>query len=366
MRDSPITIQAGPVALAHLREHGLRAQDVAVIPAAAGGPKGLILGRLDEWLFGEWLPSAPRRRVLIGSSIGAWRMACACLPDPAGAFRRLADIYCAQTYPAKPSAQLVTDTSRDFVRELLDGETQAAVKHAQHRLQILTSRGRLLLSVPQRRAAVASGFGLAILGNLAARRHLAPHLSRVLFDSAPEPVWAASGFDAFATETAALAENNLEHALLASGTLPFIMEAVRDIPGAPAGSYWDGGLIDYHLALPYPQIAEEAGGGLVLYPHFGPRIVPGWFDKTLPWRHAAAKGTRHWLDNVILVSPSRSFLQRLTRGKLPDRNDFYIYGDNHALRALNWRLSISEGERMRDALANFVERPDLSQVKPFA
>lgn len=69
---SPIEIFAGAKALAHIRAHGLQARDIAVVPAAAGGPKGLILQKLDQWLFGSWLPSAPRERTLIGASIGAW------------------------------------------------------------------------------------------------------------------------------------------------------------------------------------------------------------------------------------------------------------------------------------------------------
>jgi hypothetical protein len=91
-----LDFHAGPRALAHLREHGLRAQDVAIVPAAAGGPKGLILQSLDQWLFGNWLPSAPRERTLIGASIGAWRMAAACHADPGAAFQRLGDLYCEQ------------------------------------------------------------------------------------------------------------------------------------------------------------------------------------------------------------------------------------------------------------------------------
>jgi hypothetical protein len=74
---SALTFHAGPLALAQIRAHGLRARDIAVVPAAAGGPKGLIFRSLDQWVFGEWFPSAPRERTLIGSSIGAWRMAAA-------------------------------------------------------------------------------------------------------------------------------------------------------------------------------------------------------------------------------------------------------------------------------------------------
>jgi len=70
-----LAIHAGPRALAHIRKHGLRAQDIAIVPAAAGGPKGLIFQKLDQWLFGNWLPSAPRARTLIGASAGSWRLA---------------------------------------------------------------------------------------------------------------------------------------------------------------------------------------------------------------------------------------------------------------------------------------------------
>ena len=109
---NPLSIHAGPQALAHLRNHGLRAQDIAIIPGAAGGPKGLILQKLDQWLFGSWLPSAPRERTLIGASIGAWRMAAACLADPVAGFQRLGDLYCEQTYPRRPSARCGCATIR--------------------------------------------------------------------------------------------------------------------------------------------------------------------------------------------------------------------------------------------------------------
>ena len=50
--------------------HGLRAGKSVLVPAAAGGPKGLALIPLDRWVFGEWLRDSPRRRELIG----AWQV----------------------------------------------------------------------------------------------------------------------------------------------------------------------------------------------------------------------------------------------------------------------------------------------------
>lgn len=360
-----ISIRAGRAALTHLHKHGLRAQDIAVIPAAAGGPKGLIFQKLDQWLFGKWLPSMPRERTLIGASVGAWRMAAACHVDPASAFQRLGDLYCQQAYPPKPSARFVTDSVNEFLSAFIGGHEHEIFTHPHHRLHLLASRGRRLLSAPQHKLATSAGFGLAILDNLFARAQLANHLERVVLADRRDPTaWLRTKFDAFDTHFVPLSPKNLTSALLASGTLPFVMEPVRHIPGAPAGTYWDGGLIDYHLALPYSRVADAQAAGLVLYPHFSEQIVPGWFDKTLPWRRAGKGRNRDWLDNVVLVAPSRSFLQSLPRHKLPDRNDFHYYGQDHARRIRAWQQAISAGGHLRDALAAFVEKPDLGIVQP--
>ena len=227
---------------------------------------------------------------------------------------------------------------------------------------MLAVRGRGLLQAPQQRTAVMAGFGVAMLANGVSRDGLARHLERVVIGDARDPVaWMKEKFDAFETRFAPLNADNIGEALLASGTLPLVMEPVRGIPQAPAGTYWDGGLIDYHLALPYARIADTVGGGLVLYPHFVDHIVPGWFDKSVPWRRGAANG-HAWLDNVLLVSPSHAFLQTLTRGKLPDRHDFIHYGLDHNFRIRNWQLSIGEGQRLRDEFAAFAENPDLTKV----
>jgi hypothetical protein len=54
---SALTFHAGPLALAQIRAHGLRAQDIGIVPAAAGGPKGLIFRALDQWAHGGSLPA---------------------------------------------------------------------------------------------------------------------------------------------------------------------------------------------------------------------------------------------------------------------------------------------------------------------
>ena len=70
-----LRIYAGPKARRHIEQQGLQPQDVGVVPGAAGGPKGLILGPLDRFIFGEWLAQSSQPVHLVGASIGAWRMA---------------------------------------------------------------------------------------------------------------------------------------------------------------------------------------------------------------------------------------------------------------------------------------------------
>ncbi|WP_136413288.1 patatin-like phospholipase family protein [Herbaspirillum sp. ST 5-3] len=364
MTGHALSIHAGPKALAHIREHGLRARDITIVPAAAGGPKGLIFQKMDQWMFGSWLPSAPRERTLIGASIGAWRMAAACHADPVDAFERLGDLYCEQTYPHRPTARYVTESCERFLAEFIGGREKQITSHPYHRLQILASRGRRLLKAPRGNISLTAGFGLAVIGNLASRSQLANHLARVVIGDERDPAfWLKAKFDAFDTQFAPLTPDNLAGALLASGTLPFTMEPVRDIAKAPPGTYWDGGLIDYHLALPYSRVAGNPEGGLVLYPHFSDQIVPGWLDKSLPWRRANFGRNSDWLTNVVVVSPSQTFLQTLSRSKLPDRKDFLYYGANNAFRILNWKLAIGEGERLRDELAEFVANPSPDRVQ---
>ena len=101
-------IHAGPRALAHLRRHGLQPEDVQTLPAAAGGPKGLILGPLDRFIFGEWLPRSQQPVHLVGASIGAWRMATACLPQAVASFQQLETGYIHGDVRPPPGRRLPT------------------------------------------------------------------------------------------------------------------------------------------------------------------------------------------------------------------------------------------------------------------
>ena len=355
-----LTIRAGRRALERIRTQGFDPADVEIIPGAAGGPKGLGIAGLDRAIFGEWLPRAPRVRHLVGASIGAWRFAAVCRNDRVRALEEFASGYTRQRYPKRPSRQFVSQSARTMLEELFKGREEEILSSADYRLHILTVRGRWPLTRDSS-FATPLGFGMAALANTLDRRHLARFIDRTVFHDAREhPPFVAAGdlrFDAFHTHFVELHARNLSEALVASASIPMILEGVADIPSAPAGIYWDGGIIDYHLHLPYHRAK-----GLVLYPHFTDHIVPGWLDKALPWRRARGE----WLENVVLVAPSREYVAKLPYGKLPNRSDFRKFAGDDDGRERYWRAAIAESERLGEAFLTFTEDPGRVAVLPLA
>jgi hypothetical protein len=353
----PLRILAGKTALAQIRSDGLRAQDIACIPAAAGGPKGLILNPLDKTLFGCWLAKAPRQRHLIGASIGAWRMACGASTDAEQAFDDLATFYIEeQRYGENPSPQEVTRVCKTLLRAVLRHRREDVLQHSHHHLHVLTNLGHGLLHAGTTRHKL--GFAGALAANTASRALLARFLQRVVFHTPQAHAEIFDyRFDAFANHTIALSTHNFEQAMLASGSIPMVLETVRDIHGASQGWYWDGGIIDYHLHLPYHKL-----DGLTLYPHFSPHIIPGWLDKFLPWRKAHQDRNKHWLDTLVLVCPSAAFVASLPNQKIPDRADFKHYGPNWAAREKVWGHAIGQAQALAQAWYDIDTRGDWARV----
>lgn len=331
-----LTLKAGPRALARIRANGLSAAEVGTLPGAAGGPKALGIQGLDLALFGEWLPAAPRERSLIGASVGSWRFASACLPDAAEGIRRLGQLYNAQSFAKGVSMAQISQSSQRMLHELLDGRDASILDNPHYRLNIMVVKSHGLLA-DDHRGRLGLGLSSVIADNLRGRARLARHFERlVLHDPRLAPPLHA--LDDFPSRFVPLDTGNLRQALLASGSIPMVMQGVRDLPGAGAGTFRDGGLLDYHLDLPY------SGDDIVLYPHFTDRVIPGWFDKTLPWR----RGNPGRLQDVLLLAPSKEYLARLPYGKLPDRNDFKRFMGDDASRQKYWRSAMDESRRLGD------------------
>lgn len=343
-RKPALTIRAGRRALQRLQQKPLGPEDVHVIPGAAGGPKALGISGLDKAIFGDWLPQAPQERALIGSSIGSWRFAAiASSDDPKAQLARLAELYTSQRFAKGVSAAEISRKSILFLEELLGGREDFLLSHPWYRLSIVVVRSLGLLQ-HDTRGRLSLGLMRAISANMVSRRHLGRFMERGIVHDARSRAPVSSLVD-FPSHEVPLSRDNLLPALLASASIPLVMSGVRNIPGAPEGVYRDGGLLDYHLDLPYQQ------PGIILYPHFTDRVVPGWFDKTLPWR----RGDASRLQDVVLVSPSPDYLATLPDRKLPDRKDFEKYVGDDAGRERAWRRAISESDRLGDEFLELVE-----------
>jgi hypothetical protein len=370
-----LQIYAGPTARAHLQKNGLQPQDIGTVPGAAGGPKGLILGPLDRYIFGDWLAASSHPVHLVGASIGAWRMATACLNDPGAALSQLEHDYIHQHFPPqpgekRPSAALVSELFGRNLRLFFGGRINEVLNHPRYRLHIVTSRGRHLLG-REHRWRTPLGYAGAFVANTVHRPAMGAWLERVVF-SAQQAALPFATQD-YRTRQITLSSANFEPALQASCSIPFILQAVHDIPGAPTGAYWDGGLTDYHLHLNYAAhqsgekiVATEAMDtaarvlkGFVLYPHFQKAVVPGWLDKHLAWRHKSS----HFLDTMILLAPNPEWVKTLPNGKLPDRTDFTHYGHDLASRVKAWTAATSAASQLAEEFAAWLQRPDMALVQ---
>lgn len=332
---------AGKKALPRLREQGLKPEDIEVIAGAAGGPKWLVLNGLDRALFFQWFRSTRKPCFLIGSSIGSWRFAA--IAQGAEAYDRFEQAYITQRYSDHPSPAEVTRESARIMDKFLDSAgVETVLNHPVFRMNLLAVRCRGLFRREGRRALIPAIF-LAASANAISRKTLKLFFSRTLFYD-PRTIPPFFNMNQFPLQRTALSTLNLSRALLASGSIPLVMEGVLDPAGATPGMYRDGGLIDYHLDLPF------GAQGMVLFPHFRARIIPGWLDKMLPWRKPEAAN----MEQVVLLCPSQAFIERLPGGKIPDRDDFTFYRGRDEERILAWKRVIEAGRMLGDEFLDLV------------
>ncbi|EED36532.1 alpha/beta superfamily hydrolase [Luminiphilus syltensis NOR5-1B] len=342
-----LRVVVGSRAAEVLATQGWHPDQFRLLIGASGGPKWFILSQLDRFLGNHFLSRRSTPLTALGSSIGSWRHACLAQPDPAAAIARLEAAYLNQRYSVKkPSVDEVSQVSAAILREAIgEAGVQNLLASPTIRSCIVTARGRGATAKPSG-VPLGLGMGLAAATNAVDRRALAMHFQRVLFcsrgvenDLPPMP--------GFTTTSVALSEENAFDALMASGAIPFVIAGRSSIADAPAGQYWDGGIIDYHFSLP-----EHYERGLILYPHFSATLTPGWFDKFLPWRRGLTPDT----DALVQLSPSEEFIASLPFGKIPDRRDFLRLIDDE--RREYWCRCIDAGSALAEEFAELVNHPD--------
>ena len=339
---SSLSIFAGPTALARLKADGLCADQFKVLLGASGGPKWFVLYGLDCYLFGDFFAQQKQELITLGSSAGAWRMCCLATSEPVAAIGRLATRYSEEEYSSTPTTAEITEKARNMLAEML-GDSGAAeiVGNKVIKTHIITDRSKGF-GASKKKSLQAAALLASALGNVVSRKSLSFFYERTIFTNMGQlsPWNACKDID---TSVVGLNEENIFDAMIASGSIPFVLDGVRNISGAKKGLYWDGGITDYHFDFNF-----HAGGGLVLYPHFSSTVTPGWFDKHIPWR----KVNEHHFDNVVLVTPSKEFVASLPYGKIPDRSDFEKLDYN--TRLTYWREVLDKSHQLAEDFSKLV------------
>ncbi|PIE74867.1 MAG: hypothetical protein CSA18_02860 [Deltaproteobacteria bacterium] len=336
---------AGEKAYRKIKKDGLSPDDVKVCVSASGAAKWIVLYGLDKAVFGNWLNKRQTPVNFFGTSIGAWKFAAACCKNSDKAFDLLVDLYINQRYGKDAGRKEVSETALRIVEELLtDNRIDEILSHPFYR--ICFSAVRCKVPLQGKSFIYKYLFLLKIaLSNFGSRKNLAKYFERTFFmDNRDIPDF--SGLNDFKLNNTFLNSQNFKPALIASGSIPLIMDGIQNIPGTLKGEYIDGGIIDYHPVFGFASGDEE----IVLYHHFYDYLIPGWFDKSLKWRKAGSRA----MENILLVCPSREFVSSLPGEKIPDRNDFKRFKGRDELRISNWNKvkeqSLVLGEEFLEAV----------------
>ena len=276
--------------------------------------------------------------------------------DPLAALDRVQHAYVhGQCYEARPTPPEVSAVCR---RIAAAARGEGALRWRPGvTLSIVTARARGPLQARESKLA----FGRAVLSNAIARSRLAGYLERVVFHAGTGPsVFDGAAFDDFGlVRVAARCTRTPRTPCWPPARFrcwrprcATSRRAARTVLGRGTDR------LPPAAALPRTGPAER----IVLYPHFNDFVTPGWLDKHLPWRRSPR--AHPWLDDMLLVAPSPAFLATLPNGKLPDRQDFYRYGPDHAGRIRAWETAIAECGRFAEAVLAWMERPDPTLIEP--
>lgn len=356
---SLLTLQAGPKALQHIHQNGLEPAHIQTIFGASGAAKWLAIYGLDRAVFGEWLSAANHPILLYGTSVGAFKLAAACRDNPAEALDQLANAYTEQSYQdGDISADKISSETQKILATISnDGGIEEILSHPNLRFccgAVRTNQAMAINQSKRQKLALAKVFFQSFQG----RQGYGKQLQRAIFHH-PMSEDELQGVDHVITHHIPLSEGNLDDALLASGSIPGLMNGIVNPAGAPPGTYFDGGMLDYHPVPAYLGVTN----GLVLYPHFYQHLIPGWFDKFFRSRYASAEQ----LDNVIMISPSDYMVSQMPGGNIPDRKDFITFQNDDQQRQKNWRKVMDLSRQLGDEFLELMQADKIAEkIQPFA
>ncbi|MDO6634974.1 patatin-like phospholipase family protein [Pseudoalteromonas carrageenovora] len=331
-----IDIHAGKTAAKIINEQGFKPELFTSFLGASGGPKWFTLFGLDKYIFGEFFKNRTQQLNLIGSSAGAFRSACFAQNDPVAAIERLAKSYSQTRYSSnKPTPAEITLKARALLDDVFGehGVTEI-LNNPIFKAHFIVAKSNGFIA-SENKLIQLLGLSKSYMLNRVNRKLLGSQYERFIF-GAPNSTLSITDSYNFKTQNIALSQTNLKDALLASGSIPLVMQGIKNIEGSPPGIYRDGGIIDYHFDL------KINNPGLILYPHFNSEPKAGWFDKNLKRKVAPQN-----YDNVVMITPSKEFIAGLPYGKIPDRNDFTDLDADTRIKY--WNTVFSETEKLAEA-----------------
>ncbi|CAI89582.1 patatin-like phospholipase family protein [Pseudoalteromonas translucida] len=331
-----INIYAGKTAAKIINEQGFKPELFSSFLGASGGPKWFTLFGLDKYIFGEFFKNHSQPLNLIGSSAGAFRSACFAQNDPVAAIERLATSYSQTRYSSnKPTPAEITLKARVLLEDVFGNNGVAEIiNNPVFKAHFIVAKSNGFIA-SENKLLQLMGLSKSYMLNRVNRKYLGSQYERFIFGPATSDLSITDSYN-FKTQKIALTQNNLKEALLASGSIPLVMQGIKNIAGTPAGIYRDGGIIDYHFDL------KINNPGLILYPHFNSYPKAGWFDKNLKRKVSPLN-----YDNVVMITPSKEFIAGLPYGKIPDRNDFTDLDADTRIKY--WNTVFSETERLAEA-----------------
>lgn len=346
-----LDIYCGSDALKTIQEHGFKQELFTTMLGASGGPKWFSLFGLDKYLFGEYFKDRSTELNLVGSSAGAFRFAALSQQDPVAAITRLATLYSETTYSAKANKKEITTKAMTLLEAVLGANgSNEIINNPIFKAHFIVAKCRGLTSF-EHKIPLMLGLISSMTFNQVNRGLLAKQYQRYIYHHPKSKLTINDSFN-FNTQHHELNNENLTSSLLASGSIPVVMEGIKDIIGSPKGMYRDGGIIDYHF-----DVDIKPTSGLTLYPHFSPTPKAGWFDKNL-----SRKVNAQYYKNTVMLVPSTEFIARLPYGKIPDRKDFIDLAPETRLKY--WQTVLKESECLADEFANRVSSVNTKNIKP--
>lgn len=358
--NTALKIQAGPKAIAEIETNGFSQDLVKMMFGASGGPKWLILAEMDKYLCGTFFKDRTEPLHLLGSSIGAWRFANYAQKNPVYAIEQFHKSYLNIMGSTEDEKKMLKSSrmhrdlkTGEFLDALFKDGLEEMILNPVYKLGIVGSHCRGMLK-SDARLPLMMGLSSAALNNGIHRKFLARSVHRAIFFT---DVWSPFlRMNDFPTEDIRLNVDNIRGALFATGSIPFSNRGVCGLhPHKKKQLYRDGGIVDYHF-----NVSTSLSEGIILYPHFFDRTVPGWFDQYLPFRKSKASN----FERVLMISPSDELMNKISRKKLSDRKDFKKLDVDECRKF--WQEVSDIGKYMVDEFHELIIKEEMaSACKPF-